>query len=556
MSRYLAIDIDGVGLCVATGAARGSALVVERMLHWTDGSFPLTSSNASSLGVRFRESLKAEGISVNGLLVAVGRERVILKDLRYPPVPVAEEPNLVRFQAMKDIVEAPEDVLLDYVPSGESGNERKATVVILKRDEFETIRSFAASAGLKLLSVTPRPFTVAAALRRALRSGTTPLPPNANSAIAVVFVGPHGGEFSVIHSDQIIFTRTISPLALSNTENLIAELKRNLVLAEGTNNSVGAVYFVESESHSRAEQLSRHLSIPVHVFDPLTEALTPCPADLAGRLASAVGLLALKTADSFPINFVFPRQPKAEIDPTKKGLLWGALAAVLLLGLGAVYGYAWQSRNNQAYSIALARKKSVEDDLARIEVDVRRLQAAEDWSKREVVWLDELYDLFCRFTDIDRSRISSLTAQSLPVDKAGKQPAQARLEVNINASSAEPVNALLSAFDRDNHSGAKYYINPAKTVLGTASGTNAGALNLLFRISTLVNRRLPEEFTRSLTVSAPPEPTRIRAQAPDSPSDNPSQTFTPKNTPAKAQQTESKTPGFKAPNYNDDWFIR
>lgn len=559
MSRYLAIDIDSAGLCVAAGIIRGPAAAIERTLVWEDAQLPLTPASAAGLGERFRDALKSAEIAPAPLLVGLGRDRVILKELRYPPVPAAEEPAVIRFQAMKDLSESPDEVVLDYVPQPGVGGERRSTAFVLKKEYYQAIQTFASAAGLKLAGVTPRPFAVSAALRRAIAVGSVPAPPRADDAIAVMHVGPHGGEFSVFRGEQVTFTRTISVPA-ANPEALTAEVKRNLVVYGGPSASqpVAALYVAEVETPGHAGRLRSALSVPVHGFDPLADASTAVPADAAGRFAGAIGLLALRAAADLPINFAAPRQPKHEADPTRRAVLLAALACAILLAFGAVYGFLESARASNRLAQAQSNKKIAETELALLEVDSKRLQATDDWSKREVVWLDEMYDLFSRFNDINRARISSITTQALPVDKAGKQPAQARLEVSLNASSAEPVNALLSAFDRDNHGKTKHYVNPTKAVLGTASGTNAGALNLLFRISTLVNHRGASEFTRSIVASAPPAPGKSRVEAPpipEPPAAGKTATTTTTTTPP-AKGTDPKAPGYKAPNFNDDWFIK
>ena len=153
MSRYLAIDLDTAGLYIAAG----SAGKVERALVWEDPRLPLAADNARGLGEGLREALKAAGVAPAPALVGLGRDRVIFKDLRFPPVPDAEEPAVVRFQAMKEMTESADDVVLDYVLVAGGAGERRATAVIVRKDVYAAVQALCAAAGLKLAGVTPRP---------------------------------------------------------------------------------------------------------------------------------------------------------------------------------------------------------------------------------------------------------------------------------------------------------------------------------------------------------------------------------------------------------------
>ncbi|HUR54474.1 MAG TPA: hypothetical protein VMZ71_10105, partial [Gemmataceae bacterium] len=98
--RYLAIDIDQQALFVVAGSARGGAAKVENALAWADDAMPpLTADTAKVYGERLKEQLRVAGIAAGPVLVAVGRDKVILKELRYPAVPPVQEPALVKFQA-------------------------------------------------------------------------------------------------------------------------------------------------------------------------------------------------------------------------------------------------------------------------------------------------------------------------------------------------------------------------------------------------------------------------------------------------------------------------
>ncbi|MBX9624706.1 MAG: hypothetical protein K2X82_12940, partial [Gemmataceae bacterium] len=153
--RYLALDLDPSGLFVVSGSARGGAARVEHALAWTAGDDhgppTLSAQTARALGEGLRDRLKAADIPPAPALVAVGRDRVIFKEVRFPPVPPAEEPALVRFQALKELTEGPDEVVLDYAPVADTGGEdRRATVAAVRKDVLAAVRALCEAAGLKL----------------------------------------------------------------------------------------------------------------------------------------------------------------------------------------------------------------------------------------------------------------------------------------------------------------------------------------------------------------------------------------------------------------------
>ena len=505
MSRYLAIDIDQQALFVVDGSARGGAAKVENALAWADDAMPpLTADTAKAYGERLKEHLKAGGIAPGPVLVAVGRDKVILKELRYPAVPPVQEPAIVKFQAMKELTESPDDVVLDYAPLvngvANPDAERRSMAVVLRKDVFAAIQTMCTTAGLKLAGVTPRPFAVASGITRAFAAGAVQPPDSADDAVAVLTPAPSGGEFTVLRHGQVSFTRAVPAQVMVSEPQLVNEVRRNLAVYAGQNptHPVKAVYVAEAESGAVgwAGRLRTTLGVPVYPFDPLAGAAAAgVPPQQRGRFAGAVGLLAGKAADTLSINFASPRAPRADADPNKRKMVFAGLIAAGLLLAAGVWGWVTLSAANTELAELRQKKENLDATLKRMDPDGKRLAAVDDWSKREIVWVDELQDMTDRFAPDDAVRVNYFEGKTLPAGKDGKQPrGQGTIEMRVGTKSPDAVGRVVSAIERENTAAAKFYTATQQRTAGLASGS--GGYNQLFTITTDVTRRPPELYTR------------------------------------------------------------
>lgn len=506
LARFLAIDADWPVVQVLAGQVKGGQVRLERWFQFDAGS-SLTTASADDIGRALRERLKEEKIAPAPLLAIVGRDRVVLKELRIPRVAEHEEPPLVRFQALKELAESGDDVVLDYVPMGPSGTEgRKVQVVSIRKDLVKAYRRVADAAGLKLAALTPRPFALVADCRNAIRTGTVPAPESEDSAFALLVRSERWGEFLIVRQGTIVLSRSLAGPALSSEAALLGEIRRNLVVYGNQNpdRPVRAIYLAEAETPGGlSERLQQALALPVYCYEPGVGIAVP--DGLAGAVAGLAGLFVLRMSGEDSPNFVAPREPKAPADPAKRIFLLGsAVAAACFLAFVMYAVYQVRIRTQQVDLLAEDATRQ-EEMVKALDGDWKKIKALEEWSSTDVNWLDELYDLTARMKDTENVRLKSVTITPLD-DRSVQRKPTGRAETNAKqvayaftmtivglAKSERAVNALMAELVAE--SVYKVY---AKTSKGIPPRLTAQGYEQEFTTRVEIPKRRLDQYTRTL----------------------------------------------------------
>jgi hypothetical protein len=499
LARFLALDGDHPQLQVVVGTVHKGKVRVERALTLAEEQ-PINPATAAGIGRRLRERLREAGVAPAPLLACLGRERVILKEVRHPAVPPVEEAALIRFQAVKDLTDAADEVVIDYMAgAGGPGEERRSLAVVLRKDLLKAYQALAEAAGLKLAALTPRSFGAGAVLATALE------PPPADAAVAVLVRGERWGEFSVLHNGHLLLSRTLPAPALATDTALLGEVRRNLAVyaAQQPHHPIRALYVVETPGITDLSgRLRDVLSVPVHPIDPLA-GLADAPPGPRGGFAGPVGLLTMRAkGGELPVNFVHPREPKPPADPNRKPLTYAAAAVALLVAVSGAFGYMQVSQRGRTLAGLRAQKDGLDQQLLQLKSETDRGKEIDAWQAGQVVWLDELYDLTDRVRDIDRLRVTELIGQS--GDFTGKSKSPAKMEVKGALATADdrPLNDLVAEYVKDPHTKFKRKDMPE------VRGRNRPFAQQ-FSVTLEVDRLAPEKYIRQFTAK-PPEKRRDR----------------------------------------------
>jgi Tfp pilus assembly PilM family ATPase len=471
-------------------------VVVQRAAIWQEDRDPLP-ANAEALGKLLRERLRSAGIAPAPVLVCIGRDRLILKEVLYPAVPEHEEPAVVRFQAAKELTDAAEDAVIDYTTGGEPGpnGERRALALVAPRELVHTYQSLCRAAGLKLLALTPRPFGSLACLQEVIgTTGLTPPPDPPTGTVAVLTLTDRWAEFCVGRGEQLLLTRS---MALGNT--LAGEVRRNVSVFNGQSGDrpVRAVYVAGSGEHAAlCERLEHMLEIRVYLMDPFAGVDRPeLPQGQRGGFAGVVGLAHLHaTGKKLPINFVHPKQPRPPSDPNQKRLLAvAALAAAVLLAVFSLCYTKLSAKEDEVAQLAVKRA-SLDRELATLDDDAKRIKNIEDWNRAGVVWLDELYDLTEGFPDTNSIRLTQLVCE---VNNSAKDKKAQMSITGITTDNPEAADALQRSLVEE----SEYYgVGARQTVRNR--GVEAGRFREQFSIKVGIEKRPREKYTRKLIPAA------------------------------------------------------
>jgi len=518
VSRYLSIDSEQGQLYVASLNTKGGQVVVEQAIVLAD----FGSLADASAGKRLKDALAEAGIAPAPVLMAVGRERVILKDVKYPAgVSPADEPALVRFQMSKELADGGDAVVIDYfsLPTLDPDGQRRALAFAIRKDVLGPIKTLCAAAGLKLASITPRPFGVAAALMRAIKDGAVTPPESQVAPLAILVRGDKWGELVILRGGQVAFARSLTGMALNSEQAMLGEIRRNLAVFAGTSttNAVQALYVAEGDVPGGwSGRLRAALTIPVQSFDAIAGVATTLPPEVHGSFTGPVGLAALRARSlELPINFLSPREPKPVSDPGKRLLALIGVAAALLLVGGLAIGLFIVNQRSSTLTALRNQKSGLDDDIKKLDDSVKRVKAVKDWEAKGISWLDELYDLTARFPDLTKAEVVQLIAKPIEQAKNSKNKHTAEMELTMYAGSGKVVDDLSVDMSHD----SRYYLVFPKQSKGSA-GTFASSRKseqYLFRAQ--IEPREPNKYTLKLQ-TPPPAESKGKRTAAEQPREN------------------------------------
>jgi Tfp pilus assembly PilM family ATPase len=511
VARYLALDWDYEQLRIVAATVRAGQVRIEQAAVWQEKQSP-NPADAEAVGRQLRERLKEAGITPAPVLACVGRDRVILREVRYPAVAAAEEAGVIRFQVLKELTDSAQEVIIDYTPMGEvgPGEERRAMVLTARRELLATYQTLCRSAGVKLAALTPRPFGTLACLRVYLKNeedkGTfseSHKDGSAQVAVALLTAAGRWSEFCLVRGDTLLVARS-----LPEGPTLAAEVRRNLAVytAQSPRHVVSRLYLAgNGDTGTHPERLQETLGIPVRCFDPfMGPAGAVLPEQNRGAFAGAIGLLhSQSNGKPLAINFASPKEPQVARNPNKRRLAVAAGMAALLL-VGAVsYCYSQLATLDSQIDALTVQKSQLSTQMPLIEEEEDHLKELNEWSRSNVCWLDELYNLTALVPTTNTLRLYEIKGDTQPQPK-DKPVAQMELKL-MTRDAGDIVFAYLDKMAADKH-----YVPHTHRRSGDLAKdpTFSGQFTALVE----VENQPPEKYQQHLTATLAPQLPSRRAR--------------------------------------------
>lgn len=390
MARLCFIDWDHQRLtALVADCGRNRAKILDSWSEETDLSpNPVM---AEELGNLLKSRLREKKYSVIGIVALVGRDRLVVRDQKYPAVSQAEEPGLVRLLTTKEILDDPNDVIIDYQPwtSQDSKSEQRALVYVLRREMMTTYENIAKGAGAKLLGLCPRAMGLAAAM------------PSGSGTRGLVAVGSGWRQLLVVQDGAVELDR-----GLALGETMAQEARRGFAVFGTTGGANPGRIFAAGANLQEIDRLGESLELAVEELEAVDGPVKAGPG--AASLIALSGMAKAWSRELPGVDFVHPRMPRSEISDTRKRLyLYGGAAAVLLAMIGAAFWWHTGRKESDISRMQADLDKLKQENLRFVE-DEKRLKELATWDTAN--WLEELVDLACRVPDTKKLLVTEIVA--------------------------------------------------------------------------------------------------------------------------------------------------
>jgi len=410
----------------------------------------------ADLASHITAALAARGISKATATLIVGRANVELRQLKLPPAPAEELPDIVRFQAMRQFTSLGEDWPLDFVPlAAAEGASTHVLAAAVAPELVSRVRRVCEEAPLRLDRLGLRSLSAAMLLIHSAEA-------ERDRVRIAIDVADDETDLTVVRGATPVLVRTVrasdkEPHAALATR-LAGELKRTVAAAQnqlGGQRVESAVLFGGGDRQPLCDELLGRLNIPIELVDPFLASGGAAPAaakvEARGPYAALLGALVASSHEAAGVNFLAPRRKPKEVGLKRRLALPVAAAAAVILAL--VVGIVWSlgARDQRAAELA-GELRELDSQLRQLKPDLEAAEQLDDWSRRQINLLDELVYLSKRMPPAEAALVTALRGGSLPARTRDSQDEViARMRIEGLARDSANIAQLENSLRDDRH---------------------------------------------------------------------------------------------------------
>lgn len=450
MSKQIIIDWQRDGLFVATGSRRGNNVSIDTLI--TTGGEEGASGSSTAISTQLFALAKQFDLHKSEATVIAPREILEFRTLNIPRGEPNEVPDMVRFQAQRQMANIGDTWALDYIllPDQLGQEGISALAATISPAHMAEIEATCSDLGIHLTRVLARPVEIA---RWGVAAGGL-----ASTEVGMVIA------LSQTHADLLLVsmgnliqlrgTRLPDDPKMASAA-LVAEIRRSLLAASSYINNRPVTKILLVAAPDVAERAETHIAqatgASVAVVDPATMLPSSLPERheiaqrASNRLAAIAGVLTNPLPDRR--NVIDLKNVKRREQKKSKAREY-ALAGGAVGLLALIAGYWWWSTNaalDANIATALATEKQTKDIVEASSKFIKHRQDVDKFLGGAVNWLDELSYVSAKLPPAEQVMVSEPNLAILP-DNTGQ------ITFVIDAKDAQTIASVQQGLTDKDHS--------------------------------------------------------------------------------------------------------
>ncbi|MBC7306280.1 MAG: type IV pilus assembly protein PilM, partial [Dietzia sp.] len=269
-NRVVGLDIGTTSVRAAElefGAGARSGKAAPTLLRYGQVALPMGAvrggevAESAIVSAALRDLWHRARFSTRDVVIGVGNQRVLVRELELPWMPMNQIKSSLPFQVQELLPMSVDEALLDYFPTGEgegpSGRSVQGMLVAAQRDTVNANVLAVEGAGLRPTMVDLNAF----ALLRAMVRG-----PLSEQTVALVDIGARVTNVVIAARGVPRFVRTLPAGGQDATDAVASALSISSGEAEQVKREVGIGYAVPPERQAAAEAIARPTSALVEAI--------------------------------------------------------------------------------------------------------------------------------------------------------------------------------------------------------------------------------------------------------------------------------------------------